>query len=353
MTGIKQAPPPPRRAAGGGPGARRRAAAAAAAEQRRRHDRARSQPPQPPRRSPPPRLGLGDPGLPLPRRPRRRDDDPRRARSAARPAEERSRWCACCRSPRRWCSRSACWRCFSTSSTSCTCSASTRRFASTSPMSWGAWILVAIYPATLLYGLAGLDDAEVAAARRVARCACCGSGARRAGRAARAAPRRPGCAAPTPALGVGARRLHRHPARHPRRAGRCGARRCSGRCSSSRASPPAPRSFMLFPLSEAEHHALRRWDLAAIGLEVALLALFLLALATSGGAPASTPPRCCSRRPLHRAVLGLVIIAGLGVPCSSSRRGPPRPAADGGRPGPDPPRRSLALRWILVLAGQA
>src|SRR6266545_7090806 len=34
-------------------------------------------------------------------------------------------------------------------------------FRPSSPMSWGAWIIVAIYPATLLLGLAGLTHAQV------------------------------------------------------------------------------------------------------------------------------------------------------------------------------------------------
>jgi formate-dependent nitrite reductase membrane component NrfD len=149
----------------------------------------------------------------------------------------------------------------------------------TSPMSWGAWILVLVYPATLGFGLAALDAAQV---ERVAGLA---------GRVglARLVPWTRGLAAGRErplawahlglgaALGVytgillstlGARALWSSALLGPLFL-------VSGLSTGA-------ALFLLFRLSEDERRFLVGWDMLAIGLEVTLLLLFLAGLSTSG-----------------------------------------------------------------------
>jgi protein NrfD len=219
----------------------------------------------------------------------------------------------------------------------------------TSPMSWGAWILVVVYPVSLLVALAGLDDAQ---AVRVE--AFLG----RFGLAALAREARAFAAvrlrmlnglnmAVGAALGVytgvllstlGARALWNSALLGPLFL-------VSGLSTGA-------ALMMLFPISSDERHALARWDVAAIGLELALVALWMVGLATSSEAA----------REAVGLVLGgsftaqfwtLVVAAGLVVPAllevlEGRLRLRPTAVAPalviiGG----------FALRWILVAAGQA
>ena len=85
-----------------------------------------------------------------------------------------------------------------------------------SPMSWGAWILLIVYPVSLLVALAGLDEAR-GGARRVGR----RSARARRRRSRRAGARALACARARTGESLArrrARRVHRHPPLHARRA---------------------------------------------------------------------------------------------------------------------------------------
>jgi len=222
----------------------------------------------------------------------------------------------------------------------------------TSPMSWGAWILIAIYPATLLYGLGSLTAAEQSrlAAWRPLRALRLGGlvtwGAGFAGRHAgvvRATNLILGVA-----LGVYTGILLSN----------LGARAA---WSSALLGPLFLASgvsagaalMMLAPLGHAEHAALRRWDLVAIGLEVALLLLYLLALVSGADRGGQGAAALFLGGRFTAPFWALVVIAGLAVPFAleiaegrHDRRQTiwaPALVLMGG----------LSLRWILVLAGQA
>src|SRR5512133_973214 len=135
----------------------------------------------------------------------------------------------------------------------------------TSPMSWGAWTLVLVYPVTVLVALAGLDDAQ---AERVAsvlgrgRVAALAVRARAFGRA-HAAGLRSANLATGVALGVytgillstlGARALW-------------GSALLGPLFLVSGVSTGAAL-LLLFPLSAEERHFVARWDRIAIGLEL-------------------------------------------------------------------------------------
>ena len=218
-----------------------------------------------------------------------------------------------------------------------------------SPMSWGAWILVLVYPVSLLLALAGLADAE---AERVAALAD------RVGlgglvRAARALALRhaPALVRASLWLGValgvytgvllstlGARALW----------------------SSSLLGPlflvsglsTGAAFLLLFGLDEEERRLVTGWDRAAIAVEAALLVLFLVGLSTSG-APGHAAAGLLLGGPFTAQFWSLVVIAGLAVPLlletlesrvhlGATRVAPALVLAGG-----------LALRWILVAAGQA
>jgi formate-dependent nitrite reductase membrane component NrfD len=215
-----------------------------------------------------------------------------------------------------------------------------------SPMSWGAWILLVVYPVTLLGWLAGLGDGD---AEWVAVRAGPLGGAVRSARSFAVA--RAGCLRRITlgtgvALGVytgillsalGARALW----------------------SSALLGPlflvsgfSAGAAFLLFfPVNEEERHQVGRWHLAAVGAEVALLALFLLGL-VAGNAASRQAAGLLLGGPFTGPFWALVVVAGLGVPLLVEvleRRLSLRPTLVapalvlvGG----------LALRWILVSAGQ-
>src|SRR5512138_635968 len=166
----------------------------------------------------------------------------------------------------------------------------------TSPMSWGAWILLVVYPVTILQGLAALTDDQVAwLAARAGPLA----GAVRAGRAL-ALPReralRTWAIATGIGLGVYTGVL----------LSTLGARALWG---SALLGPlflvsglsTGAALLMLFGVTPEERLFLARWDLLAMGLEVVLLALLLVVLASGDAAsrgstcaPPGSRPRSCS-----------------------------------------------------------
>jgi len=224
-------------------------------------------------------------------------------------------------------------------------------FEVTSPMSWGSWILVAVYPVTLLLGLAQLTDDEAArlcswGPLRVTRLGGLVTLGRRWG-----LPWAPSLRWASLVLGISLG------AYTGILLGTLGARPV---WSSAILGPlfmvsgfsTGAALIMLLPVNHAEHGVLRRWDIGAIVLELGLLALFFLGLATTGDA---------GWRALQLFFGGsytatfwtLVVTAGLAVPLAieafESLRGlrptyvAPLLLLVGG----------LSLRWILVAAGQA
>ena len=216
----------------------------------------------------------------------------------------------------------------------------------TSPMSWGAWILLVVYPVTILQGLAALADDQVE--WLAARAGALG-GAVRAGREF-ALPReralRTWAIATGVALGVYTGVL----------LSTLGARALWG---SALLGPlflvsglsTGAALLMLFGVSPEERHVLARWDLLAIGLEVAVLALLLAGLASGDAASRGAAALLLGGR-FTAQFWALVVIAGLAVPAAlelletrlhlrATWIAPALVLAGG-----------LSLRWILVLAGQ-
>ncbi|HVI95253.1 MAG TPA: NrfD/PsrC family molybdoenzyme membrane anchor subunit [Anaeromyxobacter sp.] len=218
----------------------------------------------------------------------------------------------------------------------------------TSPMSWGAWILVLVYPVTLLVALAGLDDAQserVTTALGRGPVAGLVARARAFGRAHAAGLRRTNLATGV-ALGVYTGVL----------LSTLGARALWG---SALLGPlflvsgisTGAALLLLLDLSAEERHLVARWDRIAIGLELFVLALFLVGLATSG-ADGRSAAELLVGGPYTAPFWALVVIGGLAVPLvlellEARLHLPPTLAAPGlvlaG---------GLALRWILVIAGQ-
>jgi formate-dependent nitrite reductase membrane component NrfD len=222
-------------------------------------------------------------------------------------------------------------------------------FRITSPMSWGSWILLGIYPAALLLGMAGLRPDEVAT---VARRIPIRRGARWFEELSAWSRRNT-----TPlewaniilgiALGgytgillgtLGARALWSSPLLGPLFL-------VSGFSTGAALS-------MLFPLSETEHHTLRNWDIAAIVVEIGIVALFFVGLITNGGLDGRLAAGLFFGGNYTAAFWTLVGIAGLAVPlfietyeAKARMRATvvaPILLLAGG----------FALRWIFVSAGQ-
>jgi formate-dependent nitrite reductase membrane component NrfD len=187
----------------------------------------------------------------------------------------------------------------------------------TSPMSWGAWILLLIYPATLLYAFRPTERL-----RRINMVLGAALGAYTGillatlnGRAAWSSL----FLAPLfLASGVSA----------------------------------AAALAMLLPGSEHDRETFRRWDVLALGAEVVLLGLFFLDLMAAGGARGRSAVSLFFGGPYTSVFWSLVVIAGLLVPLliewvESRRRVhialAPALVLIGG----------LSLRWIFVLAGQS
>lgn len=222
-----------------------------------------------------------------------------------------------------------------------------------SPMSWGAWILVGIYPATLLLAFANLKPEEltalkgwrpVRALRLWALAAWLADFGRRHHR---------GLLWANIVLGIG---LGIYTGIL------LGALGVSRPAWSSALLGPlflvsgfstGAAAMMLLPLEHREHGLLRRWDMLAIGVELVLLVLLFISLAGAGGAAQSEAAGLFLGGRFTAVFWGLVVVAGLAVPlvieALESRKGlrptvmAPVLLLVGG----------LALRWILVLAGQA
>ena len=193
-------------------------------------------------------------------------------------------------------------------------------FRVTSPMSWGAWILVAIYPVTILYGLAQLGYERAQKHEEWLRRANLVLGV---------------------ALGAYTGIL-------------LGTLSARAAWSSLFLAPlflasglsAAAALAMLLPVSDADREVMRRWDIAAIAMEILALAFYLLDLRGSDAAALFFGGA-------YTAVFwSLVVIAGLAVPLFlevfEGRRRTHAAVAPalvllGG----------FSLRWIFVLAGQA
>jgi formate-dependent nitrite reductase membrane component NrfD len=221
----------------------------------------------------------------------------------------------------------------------------------TSPMSWGSWILLLIYPATILLGAARLTDDDVSAlpilrslrgraAHLLARLRAAGTANVRALEAANvflgiALGGYTGILLGT----LGARALWSSVLLGPLFL-------VSGLSTGA-------AFMMLFRLGHEEHAALRRWDIAAIAVEFVLLGFFFVELAANGGQKGRAAAALFFGGGYTAAFWALVVITGLVTPLAmevaEARRGL-RPAIVapvlllvGG----------LSLRWIFVLAGQA
>ncbi len=197
-------------------------------------------------------------------------------------------------------------------------------FRVTSPMSWGAWILVAVYPATIALGLVRMnvlrfDNIRVLERANVLLGIALGAYT--------------GILLAT----LSARALW----------------------SSALLGPlflvsgfsTAAALTMLFPITHEEHATVRRWDVMAIGVEGVLLALFFIHLAVNGNRGRAAAALFFGGA-YTAAFWALVVIAGLALPLAiellESRRGlratwaAPVLLLAGG----------FALRWIFVAAGQ-
>ncbi len=221
-----------------------------------------------------------------------------------------------------------------------------------SPMSWGAWILLFIYPSTILLGLARLSDLEIerVAGFRLVRALRLDGVLRTVRRASLVRLTTLEWANVVFGIGLGAYTGIL--------LGTLGARAL---WSSTLLGPlflvsglsTGAAFMMLFPVNEREHHALVRWDIGAILVEIALIALYFIDLTASKGLVGREAAAMFFGGDYTAAFWSLVIITGLAVPLALEiservRRLAPSLAAPalllvGG----------LALRWILVTAGQA
>lgn len=183
-------------------------------------------------------------------------------------------------------------------------------FRITSPMSWGSWILLLIYPATILYGF---RPTETLRRLNIGLGVALGAytGVLLGTLTARAAWSSLFLAPLFLVSGVSA----------------------------------GAAIAMFLPLSEEERDSVRRWDLIGIAAELIVLGFFLLDLKRGGAT-------LFLGGPFTAAFWSLVVVAGLAVPAAlefiESRRRihvaiAPALVLVG----------SLALRWIFVLAGQA
>ena len=216
----------------------------------------------------------------------------------------------------------------------------------TSPMSWGAWILLVVYPVTILQGLAGLEPGQVdALAARAGPLAPLVTRARLFA-APREASLRRWAIGTGIALGVytgvllstlGARALWGSALLGPLFL-------VSGLSTGAAA-------LMLFRVTPAERGFLARWDLLAIGLEAVLLVLFLVGLATADRRGHEAAALLLGGR-FTAQFWALVVVAGLAIPALlevlemrlhlRATWAAPALVLVGG----------LSLRWILVAAGQ-
>ncbi len=216
----------------------------------------------------------------------------------------------------------------------------------TSPMSWGAWILLIVYPVSLLFGLATLADEDVALVEgKVPALA----GAVRAARAFALRHAR-GLRIASVVLGVGLGGytgvlLSTLGARALWGSALLGPLFLVSGISSGAALA------MLLGVAPEERAFLARADVHAMWLEVALI-LFLLAGLATGGAAGREAAGLVLGGPSTAPFWALVVVAGLAVPSAMEvlERRLHLPAT------PVAPALVLAggfaLRWIVVAAGQ-
>ncbi len=218
----------------------------------------------------------------------------------------------------------------------------------TSPMSWGAWILVVAYPVTVLFGLSNLSAEQFEGVLSRCRFPAVGRRLRQArefasGRARKLAWWNLGTGV---ALGVytgillstlGARALWNSALLGPLFL-------VSGLSTGA-------AFMMLFGITDDERHFLVRWDVLAIALELGLILLVLVGLATSDASGRAAAGMLLGG-PWTAPFWTLVVIVGLLVPALletlESRLHyrvtavAPLLVLAGG----------FALRWIFVAAGQ-
>ncbi len=220
-------------------------------------------------------------------------------------------------------------------------------FRPTSPMSWGAWILVLVYPAGLLLGLGSLDGGLRGALRSRTPAFLRGLLARLTDLSD--AYRRE-VLLTSIAMGVAlglytGLLLGTMPARLAWNSAVLGPLFLASGISTGAAL------LLLLKLDESERRTLVRWDLVAIGAELVLLALMLVGFGTSGEAGRYAAHGFLGG-PYTAVFWSLVVFMGLLVPLAmeaiEARRHLPFVALvpvlilAGG----------LALRWILLVAGQ-
>ena len=216
----------------------------------------------------------------------------------------------------------------------------------TSPMSWGAWILLVVFPVAILFGIATLAEADVEAL--AARAPGVAALVRKVRPFATGHARGLRMAAAVTAVGLGGYTgvlLSTLGARALWGSALLGPLFLVSGISSGAALA------MLLPVSEDERAFLGRADVHAMWLELALIAFFLVGLATGGEAS-----RAAAALVLGGAFTApfwaLVVVAGLVVPSAmellerrlhlAATAVAPALVLAGG----------LALRWILVAAGQ-
>ena len=220
-------------------------------------------------------------------------------------------------------------------------------FHATSPMSWGAWVLVLIYPVGLLHGLGSLHEAQRAWLRGKTPGALAGL----LGKAfAWADGGRRGLLLTSVGMGIAlgiytGLLLGTMPSRIAWNSAVLGPLFLASGLSTGAAL------LLLLPLDEAERKTLVKWDAAAIAGELVLIALMLLGWATSGDAGKWAAAQFLGG-PYTAVFFSCVVVLGLLVPLvmeavEAKRRLPfaailPVLILSGG----------LALRWVLLSAGQ-
>lgn len=221
-------------------------------------------------------------------------------------------------------------------------------FRVSSPMSWGSWILLLIYPATILFGIALLSGAEW------------GSLTARAGRFARlldgvrsfALENRRWLGGANVALGValgtytgillgalGARPLWSSPVLGPL-------------FLASGVSSAAALVLLASPHEGALHEWARRWDLGAIAVEAGLIGLYFIGLLTGPASGREAASEFFGGN-YTAAFVALVFVPGIVLP-AAMEGAPIGSRAAAARVAPVLVLLGgFALRWIIVAAGQA
>jgi len=221
----------------------------------------------------------------------------------------------------------------------------------TSPMSWGSWILLLIYPATVGLGLASLthDETERLARVAVVRRLRCSAAVQRLVEASRRGIRKLAWANLLLGIGLGTYTgilLGAFGARPLWEASVLGPLFFVSGLSTGAAL------MMLFPLSRREYRMVQRWDVGALLVELMLIGLLFLDLLTTGGQAGREAARLFLGGPYTAPFWAIVVLSGLVVPLGleliemSKHRRPlwltPTLILIAG----------FTLRWVLVYAGQ-